>query len=127
MSLDFHILFRRKYFIFIFHLYFHINVYGLDIFSSKILFILIMGKKTKLVHVKDITSLYFIEEMIDKLYHDIIFSNTGRERGVIMKPYLKDERVDMDTFGEPYSPYFYVHLPNIYVMKVLIPFTSFKT
>lgn len=86
MSLDFHILFRRKYFIFIFHLYFHINVYGLDIFSSKILFILIMGNKTKLVHVQDITSLYFIAEMIDKLYHDIIFSNTDRERGVIMKP-----------------------------------------
>lgn len=85
-----------------------------------------MEKKTKLVHVQDIMYLYFIEEMIDKLYHDIIFSNTGRERGVIMKPYLKDERANMDTFGEPYSPYSYIHIPIIYVMKVLIPFTFSK-
>ncbi|KAI5387988.1 hypothetical protein KIW84_073904 [Lathyrus oleraceus] len=86
-----------------------------------------MGKKTKLVHVHDTTSLYSNVEMIDKFHHGIKFSSTGRERDVTMETRLKDERENMNTSGEPHAPFFYFHLSIIYELEVLIPFTYFKT
>lgn len=32
----------------------------------------------------------------------------------------------MDTFGDPSTPYFYLHLPVINELRVLVPFTTFK-
>lgn len=43
-----------------------------------------------------------------------------------MKPYSQDERENMNTFGDPSTPYFYTHLPIIYELMVLIPLTSFE-
>lgn len=74
----------------------------------------------------DIISLYSTEEIIDKSCHDIVFSNTSQERDVTVKPCLKEKRVNMDTSSMSFSPYFYIHLPIIYKLRVLIPFTSFK-
>lgn len=39
----------------------------------------------------------------------------------------KDETVNMNTPCESYAPYFYIHLSIIYELRILIPFTSFKT
>lgn len=48
---------------------------------------MVMGKKTKLVNVRDIASLYSTVDMINKIPHGIIFSSTGHEGYVIMEPY----------------------------------------
>lgn len=44
-----------------------------------------------------------------------------------MEPCSKDERRNMDTFGELLTPHFYIHLHVIYELRVLISFTSFET
>lgn len=85
--------------------------YGLDTFSSKSLFLMIMGKKTKLVHVQHIASLYSNEEWLINF---------------IMKPCSKDERVNMDTSNDPFVPYFYIHYLVIYELRVMIPLKTFK-
>lgn len=59
------------------------SIYGLDTFSSKSLFLIIMGKKTKLVHVQHITSLYSNEEMIDKFHHETLFKGWKGEYGYL--------------------------------------------
>lgn len=70
--------------------------------------------------------MYSTVDMIDKFRHDNIFSSTGRERDVIMKPYSKEERANMDTSSELFALYFYVHLHIIYDLWVFIQFTSFE-
>lgn len=44
-----------------------------------------------------------------------------------MEPCSKDEMRNMDTSGELFAPHFYIHLPVIYELRVLISFTSFET
>lgn len=73
-----------------------------------------MGKKTKHFHVQDIASMYSNMDMIDKFRHGIRFFSTRHEGDVIMEPSLKEERANMDTFGEPPALYFYVHLPIVH-------------
>lgn len=63
-------------------------------------------------------SLYSTKEMINKFIHGIIFSSTGQERDVIIESCSKDERTNMDTFGESSALYFYIHLPIIYELRV---------
>lgn len=84
-----------------------------------------MVNKTKLIHVQDIVSLYSTVNMINRFYHGIIFSNTGCEDDMIMESYSKGERGNMNIFGEPSSPYFYIHLPIIHDLRVFIQLTSF--
>lgn len=33
----------------------------------------------------------------------------------------------MDTYEDPYVLYFYLHIPIVYDLGVLVPFTSFET
>ncbi|KAI5408326.1 hypothetical protein KIW84_054233 [Lathyrus oleraceus] len=85
-----------------------------------------MVRKTASIHVRDITSLYSTVDMIDKFHHGILFSNIRRERVVLMDYCSKGERADMDTFGDPYALYFYLHLPIIHDFGVLISFSYFE-
>lgn len=84
-----------------------------------------MGKKTKLIHVQYITLLYSDADMITIFPSGIRFCSRGREEDVILEPYLEKEMANMDTFDEPSSSFFYLHLPIIYELRVLVPFTSF--
>lgn len=43
-----------------------------------------------------------------------------------MEPCLKGERANMNTFRESFAFCFYIHLPVIYEMRVIIPFTSWN-
>lgn len=45
----------------------------------------------------------------------------------LMEHCFKDERANMDTSSDPYALYFYLHLPIIYDLGVLVPFSSFET
>lgn len=64
--------------------------------------------------------------MINKLCHDISFSNTSCERDVLMEHCSCEEIVNMDTSEDPSTLYLYLHLPIVYDPRVLILFTSFK-
>lgn len=106
---------------------FSIKIYqGENIFSIVSLSLVIMGKKTMLVPVQDITFMYSIVDMIDKFHHGIRFCSIGSERDVIMGPFLKGDMVNMHTSVEAFAPYFYVHLSIIHELCVFIPFTSFE-
>lgn len=48
-------------------------------------------------------------------------------RDVLMENYFRDEKANMDTSDDMYGLYFYLHLPIIYDLRVLIPFNSFET
>lgn len=123
-SLGFLYIFSKKSFHFLLSLLLHENVYVLDLCSLQSLF---MAKKTKPIHTHDIVSLYSINDMTNKFHHGISFSSTGRERDMIMEQCLKYDMENMDTSGDPYALYFYIHLPIIYALRVLVLFSSFKT
>lgn len=115
VSLVFPVLFYKDLFIFLFHFSFHISVFGLVIFYFKSLFLLITGKKTKSIHVHDITSLYSIKEEIDKFLHGVKFSSEGRERGVIMEPRLEDKGFDS----------IFLFSNRVFLLLVMSPFSSY--
>lgn len=100
------------------------------IFSSNlmrlILFSYTMARKTTIIHVRDIISLYSTADMINKSRHDISFSSIGRERDVLIEHYLCGKRANMDNSEDPFVLYFYFHLPIICDLGVLDPFTSFE-
>ncbi|KAI5383945.1 hypothetical protein KIW84_071070 [Lathyrus oleraceus] len=45
---------------------------------------------------------------------------------VLMEHYSRDKRANMNTFGDSSDIYFYLHLPVIYDLGVLVPFTFFE-
>lgn len=55
--------------------------------------------------------MYSNSNTVIKFHRGIRFSNTGCDQDVILEHYLEIDRVNMDTFGEPYDPYF---LPTCY-------------
>lgn len=70
-----------------------------------------MGKKTKLIHVQDIASLYSNTDMINKFRGGIRFSSIGHEEDVVLEPCLGTEMANMDTSMELFAPYFIsIHL-----------------
>ncbi|CAI8584292.1 unnamed protein product [Vicia faba] len=73
-----------------------------------------------------IASLYSIMDMINKFRHGISFSSTSRERDMLMDHCSSDERENMDTSDDPSALYFYMHLPIIYDLGVMVPFTFFE-
>lgn len=78
-----------------------------------------------------LASLYYFVKTLLFYFSIFLFkdpcSSTGRERNVIIEPCSKDMRENVDTSGEPFAHYFYIHLPIFYELRVLIPFTYFKT
>lgn len=79
---------------------------------------IIMDKKTKFIHARDITSLYSNSDMINMFRSGIRFSSIEREEDVIMELCLREERANMDTLYEPFSPHFYLYLPDIHELRV---------
>ncbi|CAI8612141.1 unnamed protein product [Vicia faba] len=63
--------------------------------------------------------------MINKFRHGISFSRTRRESDVLMEHYSRDEIADMYISDDLTTLYFYLYLPVIYGLGVLVPFTSF--
>lgn len=57
----------------------------------------------------------------------IILSITSDEDDVILKACVEEEQVNMATLLDSLSSYFYPHLPVVQYLRVLIPFTLFKT
>lgn len=66
--------------------------------------IVLMGKKFKIVHVQDISSLYSNTDMINRFLGGIRFSSTGREKDIVLKPFSRTKRANIDTSREPYTP-----------------------
>lgn len=69
-------------------------------------------------------SLYSNSDMIPTR-KGIGFSSTAHEEDVILDPCLEIERDNMNTAGEPYTPYFYFYLPIIHELGLLIPYLLF--
>lgn len=63
--------------------------------------------------------------MINNFCHDISFSSTCCKTDV-MEHCSHEQRANMDTSEDLSSLYFYLHLPIVYDLRVLIPFTSFE-
>lgn len=71
-------------------------------------------------------SLYSSSYMIARFSQGIGFSNTRHRENIILEPYSKLERANMATTCGSSTPYFYLHLPVIYELGILIPFTPFE-
>lgn len=59
-------------------------------------------------------------------HKDIRFLSTWHKEDVVLEPCSKIERANMDTLDSLPTPYFYLYLPIIHELGVLIPFTPFK-
>ncbi|KAI5442031.1 hypothetical protein KIW84_011192 [Lathyrus oleraceus] len=55
-------------------------------------------------------------------------ASTGhKEEDVILEPYFETERANTVTMSGSFDPYFYLHLPIIHELGLLIPFTPFES
>ncbi|CAI8618201.1 unnamed protein product [Vicia faba] len=65
--------------------------------------------------------------MIKKFHHCISVSSRRQYRDMIMERCSRDKRENMDTFGDLFSLYFYLHIPIICELELLVPLSSFET
>lgn len=75
--------------------------------------------------VKDFASLYIDKEKISAFQQYIKISNIEHEDNVILEQTLKGREPTWVLDGS-HTTYFYLHLPVIHDLGVLIPFTLFK-
>lgn len=70
-------------------------------------------------------SLYSDFDMIARFFQDIGFSSIGHKEE-ILEPCSEIKRANMATVGGSFAYYFYLYLPIIHKLEVLIPFTPFE-
>lgn len=84
-----------------------------------------MGNRDKHISVHDFASLYFDNERVAAFWKQIRLYITRHKEDVILEPCSKKERANGVVVDDLILPYFYFHLPVIYDLEVLIPFTLF--
>lgn len=83
-------------------------------------------KNAKCVHLQDIVFLYSDLDKITRFRQNIRFSSTRHKEDVILEPCSEMKKANMDNFGGLSAPYFYLHLPAIHELGILIPFVPFE-
>lgn len=82
-------------------------------------------KDIKYTSTEDFMTLYTSEERVIFFRRQIGFFNTNEE-DVILEAFVEEDRVNMVSLVDSLCPCFYLHLPFIQELRVIIPITMFK-
>lgn len=87
---------------------------------------LMMARNFKYMSVEDIQTQSTCEDKTTSFHGHIFLSDSGNEDDVIMEKFVNEEWVNMATLHDLPNPYFYIPLPVIQDLRVLITFTLFE-